>query len=358
MRIAFTFNLKRKGYGLSDDANAEFDNPETIEAIRNALEKAGNEVILIEGDEHAYERLKSCNADIVFNWAEGLRGESRESQIPAMLEMLGMPYVGSGPLALALALDKARAKEVASFHDIPTAKFQVFNSPDSTLKLAFPLIVKPLHEGSSKGVRDDSVVRSEKELRNVVARVIKLYRQPAIAEEFLDGREFTVSIFGNKNPIVLPLLEKNFSSLPKGATPIDSWDANYVWNTKENPIDLAVCPAKVTPVLKSKIVDVALRTFKAFQCCDWCRVDVRMKSKSDEVYLLELNPIPGLLPKPEDLSYLPLAGWAAGLTYEEIVNAPVYFALERYGMLHKAGEYYSKLGKKLEGVSRITAVEA
>ncbi|MCL6635921.1 MAG: hypothetical protein K6T29_09190 [Peptococcaceae bacterium] len=176
--------------GEPPDINAELDGEQTVMAIAEALKWGGHEVVFIEGDESAYYRLRNSKIDVAFNICEGLRGESRESHIPAMLEMLGIPYTGSGVLALALSLDKPMAKKVFDFHGVPTPKFRVFGPGDQITSegMTFTLFVKPAHEGSSMGVSPNSVVRDEYELCFQVDYVRRFYKQAALVEEFLEGR--------------------------------------------------------------------------------------------------------------------------------------------------------------------------
>jgi len=208
MRVGLTYNLK-KGVkdGLTNDWDAEWDTEETIDAVRSAL-SAQHDVVPLEADENVVENLKGSKPDIVFNIAEGRDGPNRESHVPAMLEMLGIPYTGSDPMTLSLCLDKGRAKEILSFYKVSTPRFQVVSSISERIKLKiFPLIVKPLHEGSSKGVKNDALVFSPSELKKKVEKIIVQYHQPALVEEYLNGREFTVAVMGNNGDTrVLPIL--------------------------------------------------------------------------------------------------------------------------------------------------------
>src|SRR3989304_10393236 len=216
MRVALTYNQKKEtgeAKALPPDFYAECDEPETVNAVRDAIEERHGEVSMIEADEDAFEKLRRTRPDIVFNMAEGLWGESREAQIPAMLEMLRIPYTGSNPLTLGLCLNKARAKEVLAYYGIPTARFMVAAKPSLEIEkyLSFPMIVKPLFEGSSKGIKNDSIVKTSAELRNKVTSVLGEYAQPALVEEYLSGREFTVALIGNGERLnVLPIVEINY----------------------------------------------------------------------------------------------------------------------------------------------------
>ncbi len=318
-----------------DDTYAEWDTWETINAVKNALEENHN-VILIEANEDAFDKLRKTRPDIVFNIAEGFYGASREAQIPAILEMLNIPYTGSDPLTLAICLDKARTKEILSYYKIPTAKFFVVENLDEfdgATDLEFPLIVKPLHEGSSKGIFNSSVVSNKNELYLEIERVIKTYNEPALVEEFLPGREFTVAILGNgKSAKVLPIIEIKFDSLPPEAKPIYSFEAKWIWDTREKPLDIFQCPAEIDNKLKEMIEKIALSTFKVLRCRDWCRIDMRL-DKNGIPNILEVNPLPGILPNPEDNSCFPKAARAAGLTYNQMINEVLNSALKRYGMI-------------------------
>lgn len=314
------------------DTYAEWDTAETIHAVQTALEQHHN-VTPIEANEEAYERFRSVRPGIVFNIAEGFRGPSREAQIPAMLEMLGIPYTGSDPLTLAICLDKSRAKEILSYYKVPTPRFAVIHSLEELRALNFPLpsIVKPLHEGSSKGIFNSSVVKTRAELEEQIHRVLDAYSQPALVEEFLTGREFTVAMLGNNGDLrVLPIVEIRFDSLPEGVNPIYSYEAKWIWDTMDHPIDVHECPARVDKALERRIKEVCSDAFRVLKCRDWTRIDVRL-DKSGEPNIIELNPLPGILPNPEEHSCFPQAARAAGMDYNTMINEVLNAAVKRYG---------------------------
>jgi D-alanine-D-alanine ligase len=351
LRVGLTYNLKRKPEeGLPEDFYVEFDDEETVDAIARALMRGGCSVTKIEADEEAYERLRRLRPDIVFNIAEGLRGESRESHIPAILEMLGIPYTGSGPLTLALSLDKALTHQVLEAHGVPSPYFQVFQSPEERLdgRLRLPAVVKPLSEGSSKGIRSDSLVRDEKSLRRQVSWVLRTYGQPAIVEEFLPGREFTVGLIGNEKPMVLPIVEILLDKLPKGASPLYSYEAKWVWDVPERPLDIHRCPAEIPEGLRKEIEAVALKAFKALRCRDLCRIDIRLDGDG-KPRVLEVNPLPGLIPNPDAHSCLPEAARAAGFEYDQLICTILWQALKRYG-LEGRWRIHDSLLAKVEGM--------
>jgi D-alanine-D-alanine ligase len=248
------------------DDQAEWDDSETIQTIIDIFSKY-HEVILIEADLEAYEKLRRSRPDIVFNIAEGRFGASREGQIPAILEMLRIPYTGSDPLTLGICLDKARAKEILAYHRISTAKFGVIQSwpLNGQLKhIDYPMFVKPLFEGSSKGIWNDALVQSFSELKGRVEKIWNAYSQPALVEEYLPGREFTVAMLGNGPSLrALPIVEICFDSLPEGVNRFYSYEAKWIWDQPDNPLEIFRCPADLDPVLRAKLKRSAKRRSRA-----------------------------------------------------------------------------------------------
>ncbi len=290
---------------------------------------------MIEANEGAYEKLRSEKPELVFNFAECAFGISREAQIPAMLDMLQIPYTGSDPLTLTTCLDKARTKEVLSYYNIPNAKFLLVQSIGDLdfFDLTFPVMMKPVAEGSGKGIFNSSFVNNPNDLRERLEANLETYKQPFIIEEYLPGREFTVALLGNNNELeVLPIVEINFNELPEGLIPIYSFEAKWVADTRANPLDIFTCPAKIDKTLEEKIKDIAIRTFKTLRCRDWSRIDIRLDANG-EPNIIEINPIPGVLPDPSDNSCFPKAARAAGISYEELINKVLLSAAKRYNLL-------------------------
>ncbi len=305
----------------SADTYAEWDTIETITAVRDALAHR-HTVTMIEADDGIFDALRSFHPDIVFNIAEGRFGASRESQIPAMLEMLNIPYTGSDPLTLGICLDKSRAKEILSYYKVPTPKFVVVHSLSEIRmeNLFLPAMVKPLYEGSSKGIFNSSLVRTSHELYEQVEKILTEYNEPALVEEFLPGREFTVALLGNGSSLqVLPIVEINFDSLPKDVNPIYSFEAKWIWDEVTNPLDIFTCPARITSQLQAAIEKICRDAFSVLRCRDWCRIDVRLDTNGNP-NIIELNPLPGILPNPEENSCFPKAARAAGISYDEMIN--------------------------------------
>ncbi len=322
---------------MLEDLYAEWDAPETIDAVRHALESHPDvEVEVIEAvPDRAIDRLLIKDFDIVFNLAEGFTGAAREAQFPALLEMLGIPYTGSGPLALAIALDKARTKEILSYHGVPVARFittsRPINSIHSHLPGAdFPFIVKPISEGSSKGIRNSSFVKSLEDLNCEIERIVAEYNQPALVEEFLPGREFTVAVLGSGDKArILPIVEINFSELPPEANNIYSFEAKWIYDVAEKPLNIFTCPADVSAKLRDEIETVVLRAYEVLDCRDWARIDVRLDARG-RANIIEVNPLPGILPNPEENSCYPKAARAAGLTYEAMLLSVLKSGCDRY----------------------------
>ncbi|HXT16933.1 MAG TPA: hypothetical protein VN706_14935 [Gemmatimonadaceae bacterium] len=323
------------------DAYAEWDSAETIDAVASALSHYGD-VIRLEATEEFPERLRAERPDIVFNIAEGLYGTNREAHVPAICEFLGVPYSGSDPFTLSLCLHKAKTKDFLSAHGIPNAAYALVESDDDLSDLIsgaprfaldatrFPLFVKPVQEGSSKGITEKNLVRSRNELVEQTRFLLATYAQPVIVESYLPGAEFTCGVLGNgANARVLPLVGMNFGSLPAGALPIYGYEAKWIWDTPDEPLEIFECPAPIEPRLRLAIEHVVLRAYRVLGCRDWSRVDVRLDAAGIP-NIVEVNPLPGILPNPEDNSCLPKAARAAGLGYDQLIQSALLAAAARY----------------------------
>jgi D-alanine-D-alanine ligase len=320
---------------IARDEFAEWDSPTTIAAVESALSHLGK-VIRLEANDDFPERLRQARPDIVFNIAEGFNGVNREAHVPAICEFFGIPYSGSDPFTLSLCLDKARAKETLSFHGIPSPRFAVVGAlseiKSRTADLKLPLFVKPVHEGSSKGITDSNLCWDRPHLLRQTEFLLENYRQPVLVEEYLPGKEFTCAVLGNaEEATVLPIVAMNFETLPKGALPIYSFDAKFVWDRPENPLDIFQCPARITRQLKASIERVTLDAFRVLGCRDWARIDVRLDADGVP-NVLEVNPLPGILPDPADNSCLPKAARAAGINYDELIQNCLKYAATRQGV--------------------------
>lgn len=320
------------------DTVAELDSEETLAAVEAAIREGGHDVVRVEADARVVDRLRESGADIVFNVAEGVSGaggvgggESRESIVPAVCELLGIPYTGSSVLATALCLDKPRAKQVLAWHGIPTPAFQVVERANARIasSLRHPLIAKLAGEGSSMGLAADSIADDEGALRRTIARLFETYGGRVLVEEFIEGREFTVGVLGNARLEVLPVVEVVFDE-PRGINLFDPDDTVRALAQAAGSVlptgggHQSVCPARIDDALAERIRDLARRAFRALDCRDWCRIDFRLDGAGN-VYVLELNPIAGI-----DPAYLlPRAAAAAGMTYARFVNSILDAAIER-----------------------------
>jgi len=319
-----------------DDEFAEWDSVETIDAVAAALAHHG-EVIRLEAREDFPQRLRDARPDIVFNIAEGLRGPNREAHVPAICEFYGIPYSGSDPFTLALCLDKSRTKEILRANGVPTADWALVREISDLERVAsrgwtYPLFAKPVHEGSSKGITERNLAADAASLHSVVAELLDRYAQPVLVETFLPGAEFTCGVLGNGTQArVLPIVGMNFGALPEGALPIYGFEAKWLWDRPENPLDIFSCPAKVSGALRAEIEDVVLRAYSVLGCRDWSRVDVRLDT-AGRANIVEVNPLPGILPDPSDNSCLPKAARAAGLDYDALIGAALKAAAARQGV--------------------------
>ena len=279
MHIALAFNLREESVQETeqspaeppseppsqpaDDLYAEWDDIHTIRAVEAAL-ASRHRVSLVNAAADPCAEFRRLRPDLVFNIAEGLNGASREAQVPAMLDYLGLPYTGSDPVTLGLCLDKQRTKEILAYHRIPTPRFTVVRSlAEVPQRLRYPLLVKPTLEGSSKGVTDKSLVFERKALLRQVDWVLSSYGQPALIEDYLPGREFTVALLGNGESLrTLPIVEIDFSTLPAGVNPIYSFEAKWLWDREEEPLKIFACPAPLEPLLQRNIEETCKRAFQ------------------------------------------------------------------------------------------------
>ncbi len=328
LRVGITYDLKKDFSHREDqpiDSFEEFDSEETIDAIRDVLQSDGHKVVKLGGGAGLIDRLRTSPVDIVFNIAEGIGGRNREAHIPALLEFLNIPYTGSDPLTLSLTLDKAMAKKVIRGEGIPTPGFQKVEKMEDLhgLVLRYPLFVKLCYEGSSKGVRLDSKISDLSSLREKVGWLLETYGPPVLVEEFVSGPEFTVGILGNSNPSVLGVMQIEI----KGSPPDEAIYSLEVKREWEKRVSYHCPPPIPSPLLKS-IEEVALRAYRALDCRDVSRVDIRIGG--DRIpYFLEVNPLPGLSPVYGDL---PIMAGRMGWEYSRLVKTIFHDALKRYGM--------------------------
>lgn len=344
MKIAVTYNLENEKY---DFVSADYDTPETIENIKKALESRGHKVFLVEADENAYDKFKKLKnqIDLVFNYSLGIYGPCRQAHIPAALEMLKIPYTGCDAAAIALCQNKAHTKEILINYGVKTANFQVVSPTDNLdnynifkiilEKLRYPIIVKCLHEDSSIGLEGNCVVFDEKSLKERILYVHKNFNQPALIEEYLNGREFTVGALGNLPTLqFLPPLEIVPSPKIKKGPWIWNKGPKFIGEDIKQIKKLAgqynlfyVCPIpNLSDELENKMKLVLEKVYKIIPARDFIRVDFRVVNK--EPYLLEVNNCCHLA-KNGTLIY---EAEAAGLNYNQLINKITDSAIKRYAL--------------------------
>jgi D-alanine-D-alanine ligase len=325
MKIAVVYNRdSRNVINLFGLPNQERIGLKTIRRIVDALKKGGHLAVALEGDKELISHLeefmprvlKGENPGLVFNLSYGIQGQARYTHVPSILEMVGIPYVGSGPLAHSLALDKVVSKMIFKQHGIPTADFVVlndetFDAPD----LPYPLIVKPKNEAVSFGIK---VVKTERQLRDAAQVIFHQYKQPVLAESYIDGREVNVGLIGNPPEAFQPA-EINFG---KTGPKIYSYEDKTHRSGREIRVDV---PARLTPRQSDRTREIATAAFNALGCHDCARVDMRMDNRGN-FYVLEINSLPSL---GEHGSYTQAAE-VAGLNYTALVNRLVDVASARY----------------------------
>jgi D-alanine-D-alanine ligase len=312
VRIGLTYNLKPEG--ALGDRYEEFDSLETIEALESALRACGHDPVRLGWGMEMLDGLTGDGVDGVFNLAEGIGGRGRESQVPATLEMLGVPCTGSDPVAIGITLDKALAKLMAKAHGIATAPWMVCPSPGASPAgpgegLRYPLFVKPSSEGSSMGVTAKSLCKNEAELNDAVARVGAY--GPALVEEFLPGNEYTVGILDGDVIAVMQVV-------PKKA------EENFFYSIEvkrdyKNRVEYRM-------VDEPRVADLALAIWKAFGLRDVARIDVRCDRDAIPNFV-EVNPLPGVHPVNSDLVIL---AEAAGWTYNQLIAGIMASAEDRW----------------------------
>lgn len=348
LRIAVLANIKENAphwEGMAKDRWSDLDSAKTVNALVEAIRAGGYESEYLEGDITLPDTIRKYQPDICFNISEGHYGDSREGQVPALLEMLRIPYTGSRVLTLALALDKPMTKRILHYHELPTPAFQVFERPDEPLNddLNFPLFVKPSSEGTGMGVSAKSIVNNEKELHEQVDYILRKYQQTALVEDFIDGREVTVGLVGNlEGPVAqrlpddldAPRIIAGLRFLPPMEVNLEPYletDAVYSNRLKsEIPEEVTYfCPAELTGDQLDDLNWLAAATFRVLDAKDVSRIDFRLDRHDNfKPYILEINPLPGL----SSISDIVIEAAAAGIGQTELVHMILDAALKRHGM--------------------------
>jgi len=301
---------------------------DAVQAVSDALKELGYEVIPVPLSlplEETGKSLKSLDVELVFNLFEGFGGcPETEAEVADILTVLGVPYTGCPGQTLRLALDKARVKEVLQDDGINTPAFQLLNAGTiPEFRLEYPVIIKPYGEDASHGISRESVVDDRVALEKQVARISKSYGGTALVEEFVDGREFNVSVIGNSEPLVLPVSEIDYT-LPAGVTRILTFAAKWDMESAEYQGTRVVCPARITRHENKQFGTVALRVFRLFGCRGYARIDMRMDIQGN-INVLEVNPNPDISPG----SGAVCQAAAAGMTYARFIEKIISLAMER-----------------------------
>ncbi len=325
--IGLTYDCKedwKMTEGLPRDFNAEFDPPQTIAQIIEAIEACGYQTKKIGNVYQLLKMIDTLDVDIVFNIAEGYYGRNRESQVPILLEAKNIPYIGSDGLTLGLTLDKIIAKKIFQAEGVPTPRYFEASSVDNLERmnmLGYPLFVKTRHEGSSKGLSEKSRVHSKEELKRQVALINDVYQQSALVEEFIRGSEFTVAVIGNKQPEALPVVQIQINGK------LDLKDDFYTFAHISSDKVQYICPAPIDAGLEKKLKDLALKVYQSVGCRDLGRIDFRVDEKGNP-YVLEINPLP-CLGRDDVFYFIPKA---LGFSYEEMIGRIIDQGLERNGL--------------------------
>jgi D-alanine--D-alanine ligase len=333
LHVGLAFNMKRIESADGDDREAEYDSPETIDALTKAIESHGHTVVPLEATQDLPRVLMTSSVDVVFNIAEGISGRNREAQVPNLCELLGIPYTGSDSATLSICLDKALSKRM--LRDVATPQFQLLLTGREKLRpFKYPVIVKPNAEGTSKGITAKSVRDDEAGVREVAREIIERYGQPALVEEYIMGRELTVGLLGEKRPRVLPPMEVVF--LSPSERPVYDYACKQDWE-KHVRYDV---PAALTKEELRAVERTSRSTFMALGCRDVARVDLRL-APDGTVHVIEVNPLPGLTPNYSDLC---LIANGAKIEYRSLIGDILSGAIKRWREKHDGAREAAETG--------------
>ncbi|MGB2867256.1 MAG: ATP-grasp domain-containing protein [Bacteroidota bacterium] len=305
---------------------------EEREHVEQALKEVGykTSIFNMNGDlRRLIKFVEEKEPDIVFNLCESVGNESiHEMHVAGVYELLGVPYTGAGAFALGTCLNKVRTKEILSHHKILNSRFAYFKNVNEIgiddLDLRFPLIVKPSHEDASVGIENESIVDSIAALRKRVRYIFQNFDQPALVEEYIEGRELNVAIMGNKRPIILPISEIDFSKLPANYHKIVTYNAKWVEGTEEFVGTVGVCPADLPQDVERKIKEISLKAYRLMGLRDYGRIDIRL-DKTNTPYVLEVNPNPDI----SDSAGFARSARAYGMSFHDVISKIVEYAWER-----------------------------
>ena len=330
-KVAVIYNiLERLQKGEEKDLIAEDSVLEEIGAVEQAILSLNYECFTLAIKDEIFSFihwLKEIGPDVVFNLCESVFGNAcLEMNIPAMLDLFKIPYTGSSPLTLGLCQDKGKVKDILISQGVLTPRYKIFEQEVNNLnESVFPVIVKPLHEDGSLGISKDSVVYDEESLRNRIKYVIEKYHQPALVEEFIEGRELNISLLErNGRPEVLPISEIDYSDFPEDIPKICGYEAKWVTESIEYQRSRPICPAPLDWNLQKGVEYIATKVYKLFGCRDYARVDMRIDSNG-KIYVLEVNPNPDISLQSGFVRALRVKG----ISYGEFIGCLIERALQR-----------------------------
>ena len=341
-RIALVANMRDEiewGPDAPADAGSEFDRRETIESLAGALEADGHWVTFCRADQTLPEAMLNLRPHIVFNIAEGLGGDAREAQAPALFELLSIPYTASRVLANAISLDKTQTKRIWQQVGLPTPRFAEVHSVGEVddRGLTYPLFVKPVREGTGMGIDQGAIVHDVRQLADRVAWMVEAYKQPALVEEYLPGREFTVGFIGNPGFPARRRRSWLYDNDGYHYFPILEIDSGvsvspgvYGHDAKSYDIGATgapgyICPTDIPDSLRLRLIELTRKAAEAIGACDVSRVDLRLDARG-EPSLIEINTLPGLNPAVSDLC---IVAAAEGMPYQDLITEILYLAAER-----------------------------
>jgi D-alanine-D-alanine ligase len=336
MRIGIIYDKGEKGKSAHDILSF-MGIKNDVHFLKKSLKTIGHEPVIIplelNGSDHKYSmgrffsRIKNSGVDVVFNLCEDINGNSQaEINIPAILNLMNIPYTGSDIFGLIMTNDKCKTKHILVREGIPTPRYRIYHSSQKiSYPLKFPAIVKPNNEDGSFGIDSGAVVRTMEELEKRVAYIVQEFRQPALVEEYIEGREFNISVFGNHPDMeILPISEIVYQDFPEGKPKIADYNAKWLEGSFEYKNTPVKCPAEMDRHLEEKIKTIVLKCATIFKCRDYGRVDIRMDQKG-KPYVIEVNANPDLSPKAGYMrSFI-----ASGRTYEDFINSLVTWAAAR-----------------------------
>jgi D-alanine-D-alanine ligase len=331
LTVVILYNLlERLEKGEEKDILAEDAILEEIGAVEDAVRSLGHQCIVMAIRDEILTTIHWLNEirpDVIFNLCERVYGNTRwEMNIPALLDLFRLPYTGSPPLTLGLCQDKGKVKDILLSQGILTPRYKVFDRNANHLKgNVFPIIVKPLHEDGSLGISKESVVHDDEALMRRIHYVIDKYQQPALVEEFIEGRELNIGLLETNGTVsVLPASEIDYSGFPEGVPRICGYEAKWVTESVEYQKSKPICPARLEWVMKKRLEHIAVKVFKLFGCRDYARVDFRI-GRDGKVYVLEVNPNPDISPS----SGMARALDIQGIIYSQFVQTLLERALQR-----------------------------